>query len=476
MKKSNKKAEKSSAVRRAGTLGLAALVLSLLAAGGCKKEAPALEGDNVILARTGFASAFRLVTDPYADNGSLADSRMLADIIKARTGSELKEVAASDIGARTPYLLAFGACDIHECSELMFGLSANEYALRCSEPDDGLTVSVAFKSPIARLCAIERLLTDYFKDGTLAVPRDLDVRGSVNADDHIITTGVSLRDPCIMIEDGTYYMYGTGWKLYKNSGTDLTAGWEGPISCVEEPADKDNNPWAPEVYHLKELGGYYMFTTYHSSVTGHRGVAVFRSETPEGPFKLHSGGHVTPADWDCIDGTLYFDKAGTPWMVFVREWTGTPDNVGRMDVAQLSADLTHFVSEPKELFTAASANWCSAQVTDGPWLYNAKDGSLLMIWSNFEADNCYAVGLAKSASGRVNGSWSQLDRMVYSASVASSYDGGHGMIFTAPDGQLYMSLHSPNSPSGERKTLAVFIPLIEDSGYIMWKVYDGENG
>ena len=468
---------KNSIAQKIGTIGLAALALSLLAAGGCRKEAPVFEGENVVLARAGCTSAFRLVSDPYATGDTLADKIMLANIIKARTGAEIKEIEPSDVSAKTPYLLAFGAYDIRECSELMFGLGADEYAISCSETAAGVTVSIAFKSPVARLCAIERLLADYFRDGTLAVPKDLNVRGSVTAEDHMITTGVSLRDPCILAENGAYYMYGTGWKLYKNSGTDLASGWEGPFSCVEAPEDQDGNLWAPEVYHLKDRDrdGYYMFTTYHSSVTGHRGVAVFRADTPEGPFRLHSDGHVTPADRDCIDGTLYIDKDGTPWMVFVREWTGTPDNIGRMDVARLSDDLTHFVSEPKELFTAQAASWCDAQVTDGPWLYNAKNGSLLMIWSNFEGNNAYAVGLARSNNGKVNGSWSQLDRMVYSATVSGSFDGGHGMLFTASDGRLYMSLHSPNTPTDERKTLAVFIPIIEESGYLMWDVYGGKK-
>ena len=67
-----------------------------------------------------------------------------------------------------------------------------------------------------------------------------------------------------------------------------------------------------------------MLTTYRSAKTGHRGCTVMKSDTPEGPFKEISSGHVTPLDWDSIDGTLYIDKDGQPWMVFVHELDARP--------------------------------------------------------------------------------------------------------------------------------------------------------
>ena len=100
---------------------------------------------------------------------------------------------------------------------------------------------------------------------------------------------------------------------------------------------------------LAENGVYYMFASYYSSKTNHRGCAILKSKSPEGPFNELTNGHITPSDWDAIDGTLYVDEDNQPWMVFVREWTSTEDKIGRMAAARLSEDLTHFISEPIEL-------------------------------------------------------------------------------------------------------------------------------
>ena len=40
------------------------------------------------------------------------------------------------------------------------------------------------------------------------------------------------------------------------------------------------------------------------------------ADAPEGPFKPVKNGAVTPKDWECLDGTLYFDEESHPWMVF----------------------------------------------------------------------------------------------------------------------------------------------------------------
>lgn len=134
-----------------------------------------------------------------------------------------------------------------------------------------------------------------------------------------------------------------------------------------KPADADKNYWAPEVYQYN--GAYYMFITYHSSITDHRGCTIMKADSPEGPFVEITCGQITPRDWDSIDGTFYVDSDGQLWMIFVHEWTSTDDGVGRMAAAKLSAGLTHFISTPFELFRADALEWATANVTDGCWMY-----------------------------------------------------------------------------------------------------------
>lgn len=273
-----------------------------------------------------------------------------------------------------------------------------------------------------------------------------------------------LRDPFVLVENGKYYMYGSGWIAYKSDGN-LTKWERLENELVIAPSDFEKNRWAPEVHKYK--GEYYMFTTYYSSVTKHRGCTILKSCSPEGPFRQISAGHVTPADWDSIDGTFFIDSEGQNWMIFVHEWTSTFDGIGTMAAAKLSDDLTHFISEPIELFRADDPKWANNRVTDGCYMYTTGGGGLLMIWSNFEGDENYCVGIAHSENGRVDGKWVQEERLLFSKEISGKYDGGHGMIFTGLDGKKYLSIHSPQkiTEKGEKEK-PVFIPITERNGSI----------
>ncbi len=353
-----------------------------------------------------------------------------------------------------------------ECLEEMNALSENEYTIKTIVSEEKTSIIIAYKGEYARMCAIENFIDNYVNtDGDAAkIPAQLDVTQKVKP--LLIESGIEcLRDPCILYEDGVYYAYGTGWVCYKNSSGALDGVWEGPYNVVETPASCDGNQWAPEVH--KYNGAFYMFTTYHSSTTGHRGCTILKSDDPMGPFVEITNGHITPSDWDSIDGTFYIDGDGAPWMVFVHEWTSTDDGVGRMACAKMSDDLTHFITEPVELFRADAPKWAVSDVTDGCWMYTTEAGSLLMLWSNWDKYG-YCVGIARSESGLVTGPWIQEDQVLYSKSMTGQYDGGHGMIFSATDGQLYLSIHSPNSAQDDRREMPVFIPVCEKNDTLVW--------
>lgn len=283
----------------------------------------------------------------------------------------------------------------------------------------------------------------------------------------IVSKIPQLRDPCILVENGVYYAYGTGWVCYKNTSGSLEGEWEKLDRIVETPPTADKDHWAPEVHRYN--GAYYMFTTYHSSVTKHRGCTILRSDSPEGPFVEITDGQITPSDWDSIDGTFYVDPDGQPWMVFVHEWTSTPDSIGTMAAAKLSADLTKFITEPIELFRADAPKWSKSGITDGCWMYTTADGQLLMLWSNWD-DAGYCVGIARSRSGRLDGEWTQDIERLYSKNLTGDFDGGHGMLFTALNDQMYLSLHSPNSSADGRLETPIFIPVKEENGTIVWAI------
>ena len=290
-----------------------------------------------------------------------------------------------------------------------------------------------------------------------------------------ITNVYSLRDPFMLVDNGVYYLYGTGvdgsdwdntiWACYVNDSGSLDGEWKKTEHLVyQRPDGAERQFWAPEVH--KYNGNYYMLASYFSSKTGHRGSSILKSASPLGPFKEISDGHVTPHDRDSIDATLYVDNDGTPWLVFVDEWTCTDDGIGRMDVAKLSDDLTHIVIEPKEIFRADTPNWTDHRVTDGCFLHTTRGGKLLMIWSNFDNDQNYCVGIAHAKDGTPDGEWVHESTPLFERGITDHHDGGHGMIFENTDGQLYLCLHSPNLPCDECNERTVLIPIKEVDGTI----------
>ena len=251
--------------------------------------------------------------------------------------------------------------------------------------------------------------------------------------------------------------------------------------------------WAPECHRWR--GSYYLVSSFRGKGTLRR-CQFLKADSPLGPFrpipegspeelpaggpdKLPAGGTekvpagstekvpagspdkapaeagpVTPEGWQCLDGTLYEDPNGKPWMVFCHEWLQTGD--GQIAAIPLSEDLGHAIGRPIILMRASDAPWAApfysrdtgrgGWVTDGPFLYRMEDGSLAMLWSNFTVDG-YAVGYAKSRSGQIFGPWDQEKVPLY------FHDGGHAMLFKSFGGTLLMALHCPNTPHTKKRLL-----------------------
>lgn len=295
----------------------------------------------------------------------------------------------------------------------------------------------------------------------------------------IVSNVQGLRDPFVVLHNGTYYLYGTGvgvenswdntaWDCYVNKSGRLDGEWiRNEKTVYVRPENAVKQFWAPEVHKYK--GSFYMIASYFSAETNHRGSTVLKSESPTGPFVEISCGHVTPHELDCIDATLYVDGEGQPWLVFVHEWTCTEDGIGRMAAAKLSDDLSRLVSEPIELFRADSPSWTNQRVTDGCFMYETMENELLMLWSNFTDEGNYSVGIAKSDNGSITGKWTHQETLLFTKSEGDKFDGGHGMVFEALDGQLYLCLHSPNSSCNECRERTVFIPICEKNGTLCKK-------
>ncbi|WP_329348432.1 glycoside hydrolase family 43 protein [Streptomyces sp. NBC_01261] len=295
-----------------------------------------------------------------------------------------------------------------------------------------------------------------------------------------------LHDPFVVADDTTrsYHLYtsndpsvsgveGVGTMVYRS---DDLRDWTRPV-VVFLAAEQDNlwagdGGWAPEVHAWD--GRYYLFTTLHDEksplpvpptgrwgtpfqLTNHRrGTITAVSESLLGPFTSVDPARPTPPEHlMTLDGTLYVDPSEQPWMVYAHEWLQTVD--GTMEAIRLAPDLTGTIGDPVLLFKASDAPWIGEEipagvphqlppyVTDGPQLYRAPDGALLMLWSTYEknvlgADGTltggYVQTYAVSKSGEINGPWRQERPLV-------RQDSGHGMLFRTFEGRLMMILHRP---------------------------------
>ena len=90
-----------------------------------------------------------------------------------------------------------------------------------------------------------------------------------------------------------------------------------------------------------------------------------------------------------------------------------------------------------------------------------------MLWSNFDAYG-YVVAVARSSNGRLDGEWIHEKNLLFSQYMTGEYEGGHAMIFTGIDGQMYLSFHSPNSTQGDRLEKPVFLAIEEKDGKLVW--------
>ncbi len=293
---------------------------------------------------------------------------------------------------------------------------------------------------------------------------------------------IPVHDPFIVTDAaaGRYVLYTAFDEAAAGRGTGVVAytsedlrHWSGPQVVFRVPegtwADPRTAPWAPEVH--RHAGRWFLFVTLHEPATPlgrvrqgenlvevsnartglpyppvRRGVVTAVADGPLGPFTLlQEDGPVTRPDFMAIDGTLFVDDAGEPWMVYVHEWVQLLD--GTIEAVRLSADLSRAVSDPVHLFRGSEASWLSTRipsaqalppyVTDGPQLRRLPGGGLAMLWSSYRAGQGsgeYVETWAVSESCSLQGPWSQRDVLV-------DGNAGHGMLFETLDGTLLLVLH-----------------------------------
>ena len=273
---------------------------------------------------------------------------------------------------------------------------------------------------------------------------------------------ITLSDPFVLADRATktYYMTGTGGKLWKSKNL---SKWNGPYDVVkiDTMSWMGVHPqiWAAEIHRFNNR--YYYIATFTNSdividtVAGNiiprRATHILVSDKPDGPYLPVSDELYLPADKATLDGTLWVDKDRKPYLVYCHEWLQTRN--GTIEKMRLKPDLSGTEGTSKILFSASEAPWSRENtvdgsvrpnsVTDGPFLFRTTDGTLGMIWSSWIRD-VYTQGVAYSQSGTLDGPWIQEPNPI----TPPNY--GHGMIFRTFDGRLLMAVHSHKQEGAHR--------------------------
>ncbi|NGP62493.1 family 43 glycosylhydrolase [Paenibacillus thiaminolyticus] len=297
----------------------------------------------------------------------------------------------------------------------------------------------------------------------------------------VTTDQIHVRDPFVFPnkEEGKYYLFGTTFadgcgdidpvfEVYESS--DLRQ-WTGPYIAFQPPKGfwGVRHYWAPEVFEAD--GKYYMFATCKGGIGEHRGTGILVADHPAGPYRPHSDGPVTPRDWECLDGTYYEDGEGQRWIVFCHEWTELYE--GKIKAIRLTKDLTSSYGEAVTILNAADMEWIrlfgdpriekEGYLTDAPFMYRARNGELIMLWSSYsvagygdEGFGGYTVAIARSATGTVEGPWSHDKQLLMDRNA------GHSSLFRDFNNQLWLCTHYPDTPHGNERALFVQVEELEN--------------
>lgn len=250
---------------------------------------------------------------------------------------------------------------------------------------------------------------------------------------------ISFGDPFILLDDSTYYMYGTaspdtGIKVYRSA--DLKH-WEGPVGARSgfalhtRDVYGEGGYWAPEVYHRN--GRYYMFF----SVEEH--IAVATSDHPAGPFTQEEASVLRPHK--SIDSHLFVDDDGSAYLYFANFKDGLEIWGARLDDDLMSVDTTTLTrlltqSQPWE----RSPKEPVGIVNEGPYVIK-RDGQYYMTYSaNHFASQDYGIGLARASSPL--GNWRKSEQNPVLQNPDSLVGTGHSAFFKDKEGQLHIVYHA----------------------------------
>lgn len=241
---------------------------------------------------------------------------------------------------------------------------------------------------------------------------------------------VLLGDPFILLDNGTYYAYGThasgGIEVY--TSTNLKEWKLQGLALNKDDVWADRKFWAPEIY--KVNGKFYMYYSADEHI------CVATSDSPLGPFKQTEQKPMI-VDEKCIDNSLFIDDNGKPYLFFVRFNDG--NNVW---VAELESDLTTIKKETMHSCIHVSQEWEKVwpRVNEGPFVIKHKGLYYMSYSANSYESPLYGVGCATASN--IMGTWTKYDNNPLLQSPGDLVGVGHNAMFTDKEGRLRIVYHA----------------------------------
>lgn len=254
-------------------------------------------------------------------------------------------------------------------------------------------------------------------------------------------------DPTIYVENGKYYLTGTGGSGKSASAgfaalesTDLKnwtvpTGMQGPTHMILSKGGQafgTHGFWAPQLF--KENGIYYL--TY----TANEQTVLTQSTDLLGPYTQTE---VAPIDGTekNIDSYIFKDDDGKHYLYHVRFSDGNYLWVAEFDLekGKIKPETLTKCFDQTEPWEATPA-YESAPIMEGPTVIKLKGKYYLFYSANHFMNIDYAVGYAVSDSPY--GPWvKQNDSPIIHRSIVGENGSGHGDLFEGLDGQLYYVYH-----------------------------------
>ena len=316
---------------------------------------------------------------------------------------------------------------------------------------------------------------------------------------------VKFGDPYVLLENGKYYMYGTGggakngfaayssvdlvtWEpegqVYyasnANGWSDSTAAWDGAY-------------WAPEVY--KYNGNFYMFYSAQWKHNPNKELENFRigvavAASPTGPFVDLTKQPVFDPGYPIIDANVLFDSTGRIYLYYSRACYKHPvesevatlaKKKGWFDFIEeswvygieLKPDFSGVIGDPVILLRPPvrnddkQAEWESRSVTsrevnrrwtEGSFIFKNKDTYYIMYSANYFGGKNYAVGYATSKSplGPFTKAANNPVLQKNTEKGGSVTGTGHNSVVYSPDGkEMFCVYHARTDAIGDERVVFI---------------------